>query len=384
MRSWFSLIGSAACPRPAVLASKAIPALGRHIANPMQPLTTRPSRYVPFKEGATEVAPPRERLRYWESYNASELVGLRCSTLASEGLNARQRNFDLGGLRIGDIVGNEHVIERTMPIVRRHPKDSLFACLLLEGEAFFYQSGKCTLVHRGDLIVYSTDKPYLYGFTQPMRQLMIDIKAEELFESDGGNSPPSSLLRIDGNLRAGQLFTLPLRDRILEFMANPLAEVAASVNEEIRARMRVLLRPSTHNTREHDVNALRLLRAERFIAEHLADAELDAEAVANHMAMSLRNLNRVFDGHDCSVTQWIWQERLALAHRQLADEGCSSRSIGDIALGCGFSTQAHFAREFKQRYGITPTQHRQARVLAGGFDESPPSRGPALLARTAP
>ena len=106
--------------------------------------------------------------------------------------------------------------------------------------------------------------------------------------------------------------------------------------------------------------ALRLLRAERFIAEHLAERELDAEAVANHMAMSLRNLNRVFEKHECGVTQWIWQERLALAHRQLGDPNHSCQSIGDIALGCGFSTQAHFAREFKQRYRLTPTQHREA------------------------
>lgn len=129
----------------------------------MQSLATDERRLVPSKEGATEFAPIRERLRYWESYTRSELIGLRCSTYAEEGLNARQRNFDLGALRIADIVGNEHVVERTMPIVRRHPKHSLFACMLLEGAAFFYQSGHCTLVHSGDLIIYSTEKPYLYG-----------------------------------------------------------------------------------------------------------------------------------------------------------------------------------------------------------------------------
>lgn len=330
----------------------------------MQSISTSQGHYVPFKEGATEFASARDRLRYWESYTASELVGLRCSTFAPEGLSARQRNFDLGTLRIADIVGNEHVVERNMPIVRRHPKDSLFACVLLEGEAFFYQSGRCTLVHRGDLIIYSTDKPYLYGFTQPMRQLMIDIKAEELFEGSGGALPPSSLLKIDGNLRAGQLIVRPLQDRIIGFIENPLADVANTLSEEIRARLRMLLRPSMADTPRHDdVNSLRLLRAERFIAEHLADADLDAEAVASHMAMSLRNLSRVFSKHDCTVTQWIWQERLALAHRQLVDRAHASQSIGDIALGCGFSTQAHFAREFKQRYSITPTQHRETLKL---------------------
>jgi AraC-like DNA-binding protein len=326
----------------------------------MQSLTAGQGRLVPFKEGSTDFAPPRERLRYWESYNASELVGLRCSTYAEEGLNARERNFDLGALRIADIVGNEHVVERTMPIVRRHPKDSLFACLLLEGDAFFYQAGGCTLVRSGDLIVYGSDKPYLYGFSRPMRQLMIDVKADELFRS-GDRILPAAVLKIDGSMRAGQLLTQPLRDRILGFMDNPLADLATCVGEEIRARLQMLLRPSLDDKPQgSDVLALRLLRAERFISEHLTDPELDAEAVASHLAMSPRNLSRVFETHNCSLTRWIWQERLALAHRQLADPSSSSRSIGDIAMGCGFSTQAHFAREFKRRYGITPTQHRAA------------------------
>lgn len=333
---------------------------GRLVANFMQTFATEKGRLVPIREGATAFAPVRERLRYWEAYTTSELIGLRCSTYAEEGLNARQRNFDLGALRIADIVGNEHVVERTMPIVRRHPKHSLFACMLLEGEAFFYQSGHCTLVHSGDLIIYGTEKPYLYGFTRPMRQLMIDIKADEVFDS-GDEVSPTSLLKIDGSLRAGQLLVQPLRDRILGFIDEPLSALAPAVHQEVRARLQLLLQPRGHDTpRGDDVMALRLLRAERFIAEHLADRELDAEAVANHLAMSLRNLNRVFEKHVCSVTQWIWQERLALAHRQLTDLGQSARSIGDIALGCGFSTQAHFAREFKQRYGSTPTQHRQA------------------------
>lgn len=325
----------------------------------MQSTASAKDLCVPFREGTTASAPARERLRYWESYTASELVGLRCSTYAEEGLQARQRNYDLGALRIADIVGNEHVVERTMPIVRRLPKDSLFACLLLEGEAFFYQSGRCELVHSGDLIVYSTAKPYLYGFTRPMRQLMIDVKADELFEpGDGIAQLPS--LKIDGGLRAGRMLIQPLRDKILGFVDRPLAASAPALHDEIRASLRILLRRSSNEAPRNDgVAGLRLLRAERFIADHLPERELDTAAVAGHVAMSVRNLNRVFEKHDCSVTQWIWQERIKLGYRQLLDPAYGSRSIGEIALGCGFSTQAHFAREFKRRYGLTPTQCRQ-------------------------
>ena len=40
----------------------------------MQCLASEKGRYVPFKEGATEFAPARERVRYWESYTTSELI----------------------------------------------------------------------------------------------------------------------------------------------------------------------------------------------------------------------------------------------------------------------------------------------------------------------
>jgi hypothetical protein len=68
-----------------------------------------------------------------------------------DGLRARERNFDLGSVRLADIAGNEHVVERTLPIMRRHPKDSIFACMLLQGEAFFYQAGRCVKMLYGNV-----------------------------------------------------------------------------------------------------------------------------------------------------------------------------------------------------------------------------------------
>jgi AraC-like DNA-binding protein len=317
-------------------------------------------RYVAMKEGATSAAPASERVRYWESYTASELVGLRCTSYADSGLEARQRNCNLGAFRIADIVGNEHVVERSMPHVLSHPKHSLFASLLLEGEAFFFQSGRCTMVHSGDLIVYNTVKPYLFGFTKPMRQLMVDISAQDLFES-AGIQANESMIKVDGHLRAGRMLTQPVRESLLEFLADPLEEKVASLAEDVLARLRLICHSRSHEKLSgEEINALRLLKAEKFIADHASDSQLDAETVAKHLAVSLRHLNRIFEVHDCSVTQWIWRSRLELARRQLADPAMGARSISNIALGCGFSTQSHFAREFKAVYGLTPSQHRDS------------------------
>jgi AraC-like DNA-binding protein len=323
------------------------------------------STWVPMIEATTDAVPPAQRIEYWESHNASELIGLRCTSYATDGLQARQRNFDLGSLRLAEISGNEHVVERTLPIVRSHPKDSIFACMLLQGEAFFYQAGRCVPVREGDLIVYTTTLPYLYGFTRAMRQVQVDIDAAPLV-SGGRLARPIVPVRVEAGLRAGRMLAATLRRSLLDFMRRPLADDAAGVATQVRTLLEALLVPQGAQTRHDESSALRLLRAEAFIVEHLADLDLDAERVARHVAVSPRHLNRLFEKHDSTLTDWIWQQRLARAHACLADPAQRSASIGDIAMRCGFATQAHFARQFRRAYGMTPTQHRLLALAGAG------------------
>jgi hypothetical protein len=156
------------------------------------------STWVPVIEASTDAVPPAQRLEYWESHNASELIGLRCSSYAPDGLRARERNFDLGSVRLADIAGNEHVVERTLPIMRRHPKDSIFACMLLQGEAFFYQAGRCVPMHEGDLIVYGTTIPYL---RPPRGQILNDVDGATAARWPRSADAP---IHVETGLRAGQ------------------------------------------------------------------------------------------------------------------------------------------------------------------------------------
>jgi AraC-like DNA-binding protein len=313
----------------------------------MQASVARPSRTVAVARASTDDVPAEERLRYWQAHTAAQLIGVRCSAFASEGLVASQRNFDLGGVRLAEIAGNEHVVERTEPDLRRHPKDAVFACLLLEGETFFFQSGRCMPVRAGDLIVYGTSTPYLYGVTRTMRQVQVDVPAEEL-------PPLTAPIHLAGSLRAGRLLTQPLRREMLDFIDAPRADRAAATGQRITSLLEVLVQGHAGRAAPD----LRLLRAESFIAEHFAEPEFDADTVAAALAMSARHLNRLFEAHGCTATQWIWQTRLAAAKRMLASDAHSVMSIGDVALQCGFATQAHFARVFKAALGMTPSEFR--------------------------
>lgn len=326
----------------------------------MPVLSTRRPWTVNVARACTDDVRPAERLRYWQAHTAAELIGVRCSVFAPEGLVAQQRNFDLGDVRITEIAGNEHVVERTEPLLRRHPKNAVFATLLLEGETFFYQSGRCMPVRAGDLIIYGTSTPYLYGVTRPMRQVQVDITAELVPRL-------AAPIRIDGSLRAGRLLTQPLRRELLDFIEAPRADLATAAGQRVASLVTVLVQGHAGCTAPD----LRLLRAESFIAEHHADPDLDAGIVARSLAISARHLDRLFEAHGCTATQWIWQTRLAVARRMLSSEGPLPKNIGDVALQCGFATQAHFARVFKAAHGVTPSEYR--REQAGRRRDAAPS-----------
>ncbi|MHB2210484.1 hypothetical protein [Methylobacterium sp. CM6257] len=45
--------------------------------------------------------------------------------------------------------------------------------------------------------------------------------------------------------------------------------------------------------------------------------------------------------------------------RALLNPGCADRSVGTRAFGCGFASQAHFSRRFRDRSSLSPRPYRQ-------------------------
>jgi hypothetical protein len=150
-----------------------------------------PAPALLVSHATTDDIDARDRIGYWEEYNRKELVGLSCTALAERGLEARQLNFQLGDIRLADISGNAHAIERTPQVTRSAPKDSVFASLLMKGEGVFLHEHGCLAATAGDLVLYDTRTPYMFGFSSSMRQYLVDIP-RELFvqECMAGGVPP--------------------------------------------------------------------------------------------------------------------------------------------------------------------------------------------------
>ena len=309
--------------------------------------------------GSTADVPVRDRMAYWDAICAATLVGLRCSSLSSRGLEVEKISLVLPELGIADISGQDHLIERSPALVRQLPKESLFACQILNGHAYFIQRDRCLLAQTGDIVVYDTRVPYLYGFLTPMRQLLIDIPITTL--DDRLDAKLAALpLRIAPKPGASAMLCATLRASVERFVQHPVERDAARFAEHTRTLVAELLNAEMNGASTSRASLSYLLTAKQYIATHLGDPELGPQVVADAVGLSMRHLSRMFGAEGESIAQYIWSERLSHAYRELTDPRFRKASVSEIAFRWGFSSQAHFSRAIRERYGASPVSLRDA------------------------
>lgn len=297
---------------------------------------------------------PDDRISFWEEYNAQELVGLRCSTYHDAGLEAYELNLDLGALRVAEIQGNPHVIDRSRQHVRDAPHGSVFLTHLVSGTAFFVHADGCLRLGAGDTIIYDTSRPYLFGFDSTMRQILLDIPKDALSGREGldGLVPALShpVVESAGGRRAAALVGL-MQEALAERDAPGLSD--HRIADDLLGATQALWSPQVASGADLRRAAVAEIRA------RLADLDLSAEAVAAVVGVSSRHLNRLFVAADgLTVTRFVQRERLYAARRDLADPAWAGARIADIAARWGFSSQAHLTRAFGREFGCRPSDVR--------------------------
>ncbi|WP_084514987.1 helix-turn-helix domain-containing protein [Sphingobium lactosutens] len=96
-----------------------------------------------------------------------------------------------------------------------------------------------------------------------------------------------------------------------------------------------------------------------FIVANLSNPDLSPASIAEAIGISERQVHRAFKGSDTSVSRTIKRQRLDGAAAQLRSLG-ADRSITDVAFGVGFNELAHFSRAFREQFGQSPSDYRDA------------------------
>jgi AraC-like DNA-binding protein len=112
----------------------------------------------------------------------------------------------------------------------------------------------------------------------------------------------------------------------------------------------------------------RRIQIKRYIEANLRDPELSVRSVAAAFGISPRYLHILFASENETVSSYILRRRLEECGKQLADALWQRRTITEIAFGWGFNNATHFARVFRNHYGTSPREYRNAHVRVGRKD----------------
>ena len=104
--------------------------------------------------------------------------------------------------------------------------------------------------------------------------------------------------------------------------------------------------------------AARLYAIKREILNSLSRHELSLAGLAARHRVTPRHVQMLFESDGTTFSRFLLDQRLAHAHRMLANRPRAERSISAIAYEAGFGDLSHFNRAFRRRYGETPSDVR--------------------------
>jgi AraC-like DNA-binding protein len=95
-------------------------------------------------------------------------------------------------------------------------------------------------------------------------------------------------------------------------------------------------------------------RVAEYVRQHQREPDLGAARLAAEHGVSVRTLYAAFAQEGEQLAEWVVLGRLRGAHRELA--AFPAATVSSIARSWGFANPRHFARRFRDEYGISPLE----------------------------
>ncbi len=95
----------------------------------------------------------------------------------------------------------------------------------------------------------------------------------------------------------------------------------------------------------------KLLQAAAFMEARIEE-EFDLDACAAHLALSRRQIERLFNRYlGLTPVRYMNDLRLARGRALLAE---TDMKVTEVAVACGYASTSHFSKSFRSKYGVSP------------------------------
>ena len=125
------------------------------------------------------------------------------------------------------------------------------------------------------------------------------------------------------------------------------------------------------------LRAARLSVIKSDILNNVRQHTLSIHGTASRHGISARYIRQLFAADGTSFADFVLDQRLAAVHLMLSDVRFADRTISAIVFEAGFGDVSEFSRAFQRRYGVTPSDVREAARLKSANRPPPPQANSA-------
>ena len=306
----------------------------------------------------TTAASTRQRLAFWTDLVCDTYVQLECDAdPGGDGIDGEIVADELATLQLSRVTATAQLVRRTPALIARASEDYFLVSIQTQGRGVVSQDGRHALLAPGDFALYDSTRPYQLTFDDPFQQFVLKLPGPTL-RTALRDTEQLTATSVRGDRGAGHLMIGMIRTLAADIDAlapESAAAVADSVSQILIAGLATLPAARSRGVAAHRVPS----RADQGArARAPARPELRRGPDRARLRLSPSTLHRAWAGEPCSLSDWIWSQRLDAARRDLCDPALAARSMSDIAFSWGFNDAAHFSRAFRARFGCAPRELR--------------------------
>lgn len=277
-----------------------------------------------------------------------------CGKPDQEGFDSSCSARRVGDLGVAWLASQPQAVERTAEHAGRGPGGMYFVNLPLRGGGVAIQDGRRSVTRAGDFVVVDADRPFRLEFDGAFDQLSLMVPHTVL---DPLLAAPTSIASVvvPGDDGAGAVASAAIRA-----LAAQRTRLYARQTSGLVAHVVGLLALALGTyapTAQSAAREVLLQAALDEVERELADPDLSIDGVARRLHISTSYLTKLFATRGTTFGRHLLERRLALAWSLLdPDAPHGSGAITRVVHAAGFRDSSHFARVFRERYGITPTE----------------------------
>lgn len=175
-----------------------------------------------------------------------------------------------------------------------------------------------------------------------------------------GRGGPPLLQAIPAKRAALRLLSIYSRGLIADDSSYDTA-TSHLAEQQMRELLAHLFAPHSDLAHEAPAGGVRTARLQAIktdIASKLEQGDLSVATIAAAHRLPIRYVQRLFEAEGTTFTEFLLNERLALAHRILTKSRNADLKVSAVAINAGFGSLSYFNEAFRRRYGASPTDVR--------------------------